>query len=39
MKSGQELFVHGLIYSISDGSLKDLNLSAAGIDEIASISG
>ena len=36
-KSGQELCVHGWIYSISDGILKDLNLCFAGMNEAASI--
>jgi len=36
-KSGQELFVHGWIYNISDGNLKDLNVCISGMDEIASI--
>lgn len=34
-KSGQELSVHGWIYSIRDGVLKDLNLSVSNGDDIA----
>jgi carbonic anhydrase len=33
---GQELAVHGWIYSIQDGLLKDLNVTIAGPTEIAS---
>ncbi|MBU0729880.1 MAG: carbonate dehydratase [Proteobacteria bacterium] len=36
-KSGQKLTVHGWIYSIEDGILKDLNVCVTGIDEIAQI--
>ena len=34
-KSGQELAVHGWIYSIEDGLLKDLNLCITNLDEIS----
>ncbi len=34
-KSGQELSVHGWIYSIEDGILKDLNICIANLDEIS----
>lgn len=34
-ESGQELAIHGWIYSIEDGILKDLNVSIAGLDQIA----
>jgi len=34
---GQQLTVHGWIYSIEDGILKDLNVCIAGLDEISSI--
>ena len=33
-KSGQELSVHGWIYSIENGILQDLNVCATGLDEI-----
>ena len=33
-KSGQELAVHGWIYGIEDGVLKDLNASVTNLDEI-----
>jgi carbonic anhydrase len=33
-KAGQELSVHGWIYNIEDGILKDLNVCITGIDEI-----
>lgn len=36
-RSGQKLAVHGWIYSIHDGILKDLNVCSTGIDEISSI--
>jgi carbonic anhydrase len=36
-KSGQELDVHGWIYSIEDGILKDLNVCITNIDEISQI--
>jgi len=36
-KQGQELAVHGWIYSIEDGILKDLDVCIAGLDEISSI--
>lgn len=36
-RSGQELAVHGWIYSIHDGILKDLNVCCTGIDDISSI--
>lgn len=32
---GQELTVHGWVYGIGDGLLRDLNISIAGPDEIA----
>ena len=32
-KSGQELAVHGWIYSIKDGRLKDLNVCVTSFDE------
>lgn len=34
-KSGQELSVHGWIYSIEDGILKDLNICITNLDEIS----
>lgn len=34
---GQQLAVHGWIYSIKNGILNDLNVSVAGMDEISSI--
>jgi carbonic anhydrase len=34
-RSGQELTVHGWIYSIEDGILKDLNVCATNISEIS----
>lgn len=34
-KSGQELAVHGWIYSIEDGILKDLNVCITNLDEIS----
>ena len=34
-KSGQELAVHGWIYSIEDGILKDLNVCYTGPDDIS----
>jgi len=36
-KAGQDLTVHGWIYSIEDGILKDLNVCTAGLDEISHI--
>ena len=36
-KSGQSLSVHGWIYSIADGILKDLDVCIAGLDEISQI--
>lgn len=36
-KSGQELSVHGWIYSIEDGILKDLNVCITNPDEISQI--
>lgn len=36
-KSGQELSVHGWIYSIQDGILKDLEVCVTKLDEISSI--
>ena len=36
-KSGQELSVHGWIYSIEDGILKDLNVCITNSDEISQI--
>ena len=35
--SGQELAVHGWIYRVSDGILKDLNVCTTGIHEIPEI--
>jgi len=34
-KSGQKLTVHGWIYSIEDGILKDLNVCTTSLDEIS----
>jgi carbonic anhydrase len=34
-KSGQELAVHGWIYNIKDGILKDLNVCTTSLDEIS----
>jgi carbonic anhydrase len=34
-RSGQELTVHGWIYSIEDGILKDLDVCTASLDEIS----
>jgi carbonic anhydrase len=34
-RSGQELAVHGWIYSIEDGILRDLNVSITNLDEIS----
>jgi carbonic anhydrase len=34
-KSGQELGVHGWIYSIEDGILKDLNVCTTNLDEVS----
>ncbi len=36
-KSGQELTVHGWIYSIEDGILKDLDVCTNGADQLAEI--
>lgn len=36
-KTGQELAVHGWIYSIADGILKDLNICITNLDEISDI--
>jgi len=36
-KAGQELAVHGWIYSVADGILKDLEVSVAGADGITDI--
>jgi carbonic anhydrase len=36
-KSGQEVAVHGWVYSIEDGILKDLNVCTTSIDEISRI--
>ncbi|MBF0447673.1 MAG: carbonate dehydratase [Magnetococcales bacterium] len=33
-KQGHELSVHGIIYSIADGLLQDLHVSAHGLDDI-----
>jgi len=33
-KSGQELAVHGLIYSLEDGTLKDMHICYTSLDEI-----
>jgi len=32
-KSGQELDIHGWIYTIENGILKDLDVSASGLDK------
>ncbi|KAA3600962.1 MAG: carbonate dehydratase [Calditrichaeota bacterium] len=34
-KNGQELAIHGWIYSIQNGILKDLNVCTTGLDEIS----
>ncbi|MBW2471817.1 MAG: carbonic anhydrase, partial [Deltaproteobacteria bacterium] len=34
-EAGQELSIHGWIYSIEDGILKDLDVSIAGACEIS----
>ncbi len=36
-KAGQDLSVHGWIYSIEDGILKDLNVCVTGIDQLPTI--
>ncbi len=36
-KAGQDIAVHGWIYSVGDGILKDLDVSVTGADEIAGI--
>jgi len=36
-KSGQELAVHGWIYRVSDGILRDLNVCTTSIEEISRI--
>ena len=36
-RRGQALSVHGLIYGIDDGLLRDLGFSVTGVDEVASI--
>jgi carbonic anhydrase len=36
-KSGQELTVHGWIYSIEDGILQDLNVTVTNLDEISQV--
>ena len=36
-KQGHELAVHGWIYSIEDGILRDLNVCITGLEEISSI--
>lgn len=36
-KRGQELSVHGWIYNVGDGLLKDLNVTVTGVDEIQSL--
>jgi len=36
-ESGQELSVHGWIYSLKDGLLRDLNVTASAISEISAI--
>lgn len=36
-KTGQELTVHGWIYNIEDGILKDLNVCVSNLDEISQI--
>jgi carbonic anhydrase len=36
-KSGRQLTVHGWIYSIEDGILKDLNVCTTNVDEISRI--
>ena len=38
-KSGQELSVHGWIYSIEDGIVKDLDVSVTNLDEMSSSTG
>ncbi|HYH86011.1 MAG TPA: carbonate dehydratase [Pyrinomonadaceae bacterium] len=34
---GQELAVHGWVYGLSDGLLRDLNIGTAGQDELATV--
>lgn len=36
-KAGQELAVHGWIYRVSDGILKDLNVCATGLQDLAPV--
>lgn len=36
-KRGQPLSVHGFIYSVKDGILKDLGVNFKGLDELAPI--
>jgi carbonic anhydrase len=36
-ESGQELIIHGWVYGLGDGIVRDLNVHIAGQDEIASV--
>jgi carbonic anhydrase len=36
-KTGQELAVHGWIYNIEDGILRDLNICVTNLNEVSKI--
>ena len=36
-KAGQELSVHGWVYSLKDGLLRDLNVTVTSLSDISSI--